>query len=145
MITAYLWFKAFHIITMVAWFAGMFYIFRLFVYHIQNWDDPREAKIFSIMERRLIYIIMYPAMVLTLVFGALMVTMAPSIMSQPWFQAKLAGVLGLMAYHFFATSIHGKMLDGHRPLSERACRIINEVPTLLLILIVIMVVIRPGS
>ncbi len=145
MVELYLWLKAFHIIFMVAWFAGLFYIFRLFVYHIQNWEDPREAKTFSLMERRLIYIIMYPAMILTLVFGFLMVAMAPSIMAQTWFIIKLAGVMGLMAYHFFATSIHTKMLDGKRPLSEKMCRIVNEVPTVLLIIIVIMVVIRPGA
>jgi len=145
MVATYLWFKALHLIFMVAWFAGLFYIFRLFAYHVKNWDDPRQAKTFSLMERRLLYIIMYPAMVLTLVFGFLMIAMAPAILAERWFQIKLAAVLGLMAYHFYATVIQGKMLDGEQPLTEKTSRIINEVPTVLLIIIIIMVVIRPGS
>lgn len=144
MITTFLWFKAFHIIFMVIWFFGLFYICRLFVYHVQNWKDPLEAKTFTLMERRLIYIVMYPAMVLTLVFGLLMVSMVRSILAQPWFIIKLAGILGLMIYHFYTAYVHSRMLDGKRPLSEKACRVINEVPIVLLILIVVMSVLRPS-
>jgi putative membrane protein len=144
-VALYLWLKALHIIFMVAWFAGLFYIFRLYVYHIQNFDDPNQRQTFETMERKLLYVIMYPAMILTLLFGFLMVAMAPSILAMPWFQIKLAGVFGLMAYHFYATGIHNRLREGQRPLSEKACRIINEVPTVLLILIIIMVVIKPGG
>ena len=140
----YLWFKTLHLIFMVAWFAGLFYIFRLFVYHVQNWDEPKQRQTFEVMERKLLFIIMYPAMILTLLFGFFMVAKAPAALRQFWFQVKLAAVLGLMAYHFYATYVHQQMQAGLRPLSEKACRMINEVPTLLLILIMIMVTIRPG-
>lgn len=141
---SYLWFKALHIIFMVAWFAGLFYIFRLFVYHVKYFDRQELAAAYVIMERKLLIMIMFPAMLLTILFGMMMVAQAPTVMLQGWFLAKMAGVLGLIAYQFFAASIHRQLADGEKPLSERACRIINEVPTVLLILIVIMAVVKPG-
>lgn len=140
----YNWYKALHIIFMVAWFAGLFYIFRLFVYHVKNLNDAKQAATFVTMERKLISVIMFPAMLLTIVFGLLMVARAPTVLVQPWFLAKMAGVLGLIAYQFFAVGVHRQLADGHKPLSEKACRLINEVPTVLLIVIVIMAVIKPG-
>ena len=140
----YLWSKTLHIIFMVAWFAGLFYIFRLFIYHLKNLDDARQAATFVTMERKLITVIMFPAMLLTIGFGLLMVAQAPTVLVQPWFRAKMAGVLGLVAYQFFAVGVHRQLADGHKPLSEKACRLINEIPTILLILIVIMAGIKPG-
>ena len=141
---AYLWYKALHIIFMVAWFAGLFYIFRLFVYHVKYFDRKELAEAYVVMERKLMIIIMFPAMLLTLLFGMMMVAKAPTVMLQGWFLVKMAGVLGLIAYQFFAASVHRQLAAGEKPLSEKACRIINEVPTVLLILIVIMAVVKPG-
>ena len=144
LVNVYQWYKALHIIFMVAWFAGLFYIFRLFVYHVKQLDNEVQSAVFTTMESKLLLIIMFPAMLLTLLFGLLMVVMAPTVLVQGWFLLKMAGVLGLIAYQFFAFSVHRQLAEGTKPLSEKACRIINEVPTVLLILIVIMAVVKPG-
>ena len=139
----YLWFKAFHIIFMVAWFAGLFYIFRLFVYHVKHRDNAELAGTYATMERKLLYIIMYPAMLLTIVFGTLLIVANPSVLRAPWFHAKLGCVALLIGYQVLAGITHKKFARGDFFLSEKACRIINEVPTILLIAIVILVVVKP--
>lgn len=136
-------FKAIHIIFMVAWFAGLFYIFRLYVYHIQNFDKPELTKVYAVMERRLIFVIMFPAMILTFLFGILMLAMAPTLIQQTWFLVKLAGICLLLAYHFYAVSVQSRLEAGEKPLTARACRFINEVPTVLLIVIVLVAVLKP--
>ncbi len=141
--TAYLWLKALHLIFMVAWFAGLFYIFRLYVYHVKFKEHAGMPEAYQMMEKRLLYIIMYPAMSLTLLFGFLMIAQAPTTLAQPWFQWKFIGVLLLMVYQFFATQVHHRMARGEYLLSEKACRILNEVPTLLLIFIILMAVLKP--
>jgi len=139
----YLWVKAFHIIFMVAWFAGLFYIFRLFVYHAKFREEPKLAAAYELMERKLLYIIMHPAMLLTIVFGVWLIFLNPALLKQVWFHSKLSGVLVLIAYQIFAGVVRRKFSQGNFFLSERACRIINEVPTLLLIGIVIFAVTKP--
>ncbi len=139
----YLWLKAFHIIFMVAWFAGLFYIFRLFVYHAKFKDNQGMAAVYVQMERKLLTIIMHPAMVLTMAFGFFLVSDNPSILMARWFWAKLGLVLVLVVYHLFATITHRRFAEGDFFLSEKACRIINEIPTLVLIGAVILVVVKP--
>lgn len=141
----YLWLKAFHIIFMVAWFAGLFYIFRLFVYHAKFQDQENMRQAYAVMERKLLYIIMHPAMLLTLLFGILLIALNPSVLQAPWFHVKLLGVLLLIGYQVFAGIVAKRFARGDFFLSERACRIINEIPTVLLITIVIMVVVKPGA
>lgn len=141
----YLWIKAFHIIFMVAWFAGLFYIFRLFVYHAKFKDEAKMGQAYSVMERKLLYIIMHPAMLLTILLGILLITMNPSVMRAPWFHVKLLAVAGLVAYQVFAGIVAKRFARGDFFLSERACRFMNEIPTLLLFVIVIMVVVKPWS
>jgi len=141
----YLWLKAFHIIFMVAWFAGLFYIFRLFVYHAKFKDQPELASAYVLMERKLLYIIMHPAMTLTIIFGGLLIWQNPPVLTAPWFHMKLFAVLLLIAYQMLAAMTAKRFAQGDFYLSERACRIINEIPTLLLIAIVILVVVKPGS
>src|SRR5262249_9494917 len=102
----YLWLKAFHIIFMVAWFAGLFYIFRLFVYHAKFKDNKEMAAAYVQMERKLLTIIMHPAMVLTMAFGFFLVSDNPSFLMTRWFWAKLGLVLVLVIYHLFATITH---------------------------------------
>lgn len=140
---SYLWLKAFHIIFMVAWFAGLFYIFRLFVYHAKHKDNPQITAAYIVMERKLLYIIMHPAMMLTLILGMLLISLNPSVIYARWFHFKLTAVLLLIAYQVLAGITHKKFSQGNYIFSEKACRIINEVPTILLILIVILVVVKP--
>lgn len=144
-ITAYLWIKAFHIIFMVAWFAGLFYIFRLFVYHVKFKDQANMREAYTLMERKLLYIIMHPAMLLTILLGILLISLNTAVLQAQWFYAKLAAVVLLIAYQTFAAIVHKRFSRGDFFLSEKACRLINEVPTLLLIFIVIMVVVKPGN
>ncbi len=139
----YLWLKSFHIISLVAWFAGLFYIFRLFVYHVKFRDQSEVSTAYTLMEWRLIYLVTHPAMLLTLLSGFLLVTVNPSVLRAPWFHAKMGLVLLLIAYQIFAGITHARFARGNFFLSERLCRIINEVPTLLLIGIVILAVVKP--
>ena len=128
---------------MVAWFAGLFYIFRLFVYHVKFQTEPKLAAAYELMERKLLYMIMHPAMLLTIIFGVWLIFLNPALLKQGWFHSKLSGVLVLIAYQIFAGVVRRKFSQGNFFLSERACRIINEVPTLLLIGIVIFAVTKP--
>jgi putative membrane protein len=141
--TAYLWIKALHLIFLVAWFAGLFYIFRLFVYHVKHKTNLEMATAYSVMERKLLYIIMHPAMFLTILFGILLIIENPSVLRAGWFHAKLGLVLLLICYQILAGITHKRFVQGNYWLSEKACRIINEVPTILLILIVILAVVKP--
>jgi putative membrane protein len=140
----YLWIKAFHIIFMVAWFAGLFYIFRLFVYHVKFKEDPKMAEVDSTMEKKLLYMISHPAMGATLGFGIWMLVLNPDLLKQPWMHLKLSAVLLLMAYQFFSGITFRRFRKGHYFLSEKACRVINEVPSLLLIVIVLLVILKPS-
>src|SRR5262245_225035 len=98
----YLWLKALHLIFMVAWFAGLFYIFRLFVYHVKFRDNPKMREAYTLMERKLLYVIMHPAMALTILFGFLLVAQNPSVLQETWFHAKLAFVFLLVVYQVFS-------------------------------------------
>lgn len=141
--TLYLWLKAFHLIFMVAWFAGLFYIFRLFVYHAKYQEEAKLAQAYTVMERKLLYIIMHPAMLLTLIFGGLLITLDPGILKAPWFHGKLAMVLGLIGYQILAGITHQRFARGDFYLNEKQCRLINEIPTLCLIGIILLVVLKP--
>lgn len=137
-----LWVKSFHIITMVAWFAGIFYLPRLYVYHAETTDEI-SLKRFKIMERRLYRGIMWPAMVMTLIFGFWLVYLIPAYLKAPWMHAKLTLVVLLVFYHFYCGALRKRFADGNNMHSARFYRILNEVPTLLLIAIVILVVVKP--
>ncbi len=138
-----LWFKAFHIISMVTWFAGLFYIFRLFVYHVKYKDRPEMREAYQGMEWKLLYTITHPAGLFTIVFGALMLWKNPFLLKQGWMHLKLLLVLLLLGYQIFAGIVHKRFRRGDFFLSEKACRIVNEVPTLLLIGIVLLTVLKP--
>lgn len=139
----YLWLKSFHLISMVAWFAGLFYIFRLFVYHVKYKNEPKLCEVYSVMEYKLLYMIMHPAMTLTFIFGIWMLVLNPSLLQMHWLHAKLGLVLGLMAYQLFCGITRRRFAKGDFFLTEKQCRLINEIPTVLLIAIVILVIIRP--
>ncbi|MCU0634864.1 MAG: CopD family protein [Gemmatimonadaceae bacterium] len=141
----YLWVKAFHVIAVIAWYAGLFYIFRLFVYHVQQRDKPDVVATLAVMERRLLRAIMAPAAIVAVGLGAWMLVLAPGLLSQPWMHLKLGAVLLLLVYHALAIHTRTRFLAGDYFLSEKACRWINEWPTVLLFVIVIAVILRkPG-
>lgn len=143
--TSYLWVKSLHVIAVIAWFAGLFYIFRLYVYHVQKRDEPAVTATLEVMERRLLRAIMTPAMVVALGAGATMLYMNPALLKMPWMHAKLGAVLFLFGYHELAAWTRKKFLAGEYVFSEKACRWINEVPTVLLLIIVVAVIVRPGA
>ena len=139
-----IWVKAFHVIAMVTWFAGLFYLPRLFVYHAMTEDDPGKAR-FKIMERKLFYGIMTPGAILTVVLGIWMLIdyAWQAYGHSGWLHAKLALVGLLIVYHIFC----GKFLTDFRRDRNRHSHVFyrwfNEIPVLLLIGIVILVVVRP--
>ncbi len=118
----YLWIKAFHIIAVVAWYAGLFYIFRLFVYHVQQRDKPDVVATLVVMERRLMRAIMAPAMVVSLALGLWMTIKVPALWPQPWLHLKLAAVVALLAYHGFASRVRKRFAAGDYVLTETQCR-----------------------
>lgn len=140
----YLWAKAFHIISMVAWMSGMFYLPRLYVYHCDTRPGSAESERFKVMERRLLKQIMNPAMIATWTFGIILV-LTPGVInwSWGWWHVKLAAVIAMSGLHGFYARWRKDFLHdrNHRP--SRFYRIANEIPTLLLALIVIMVIVRP--
>lgn len=140
----YNWLRAFHVIGVITWFAGLFYIFRLYVYHVENQAKPEITALLEIMERRLYRGICWPAMIFTSVFGLLLwLRLADFYLQQLWFQIKLAGLVGVFFYHFYAGKVRRDLAKKQFRLTSRQCRMINEVPTVLLILIVIMAVVKP--
>ncbi len=138
-----LWVKAFHIIFMVAWFAGLFYLPRLFVYHADT-SDTLSLTRFCVMERRLYYAITTPAAVLTTLFGGWLVWFNwQYYMIAGWLHAKLLLVAMLWAYHLVCGHFVKVFASQHNQKSARFFRIFNEVPTLLLVSIVLLVVLKP--
>ena len=142
MSTAYLWVKAGHVIAVIAWYAVLFYIFRLYVYHVQQREEPAVTATLEVMERRLLRGIMLPAMVVSIGLGATMLWMQPALLKMPWLHLKLTAILFLLGYHGLASHTRKRFLAGDYFLSETACRWINEVPTVLLVAIVIGVIVR---
>jgi protoporphyrinogen IX oxidase len=137
-----LFIKAFHIIAMIAWFAGLFYLPRLFVYHAES-SDKISLERFKIMERRLYYGITWPAAVLTTLFGLALISFNSSYYLQAgWMHAKLACVLLLWAYHLGCGHYLKLFARDKNNHSSRFFRIYNEVPTLLLVGIVLLVVVK---
>jgi putative membrane protein len=135
-----LWIKALHLIFVVSWFAGLFYLPRLFVYHAAATDGVSLER-FKVMERRLYRGIMVPAMVLTLVSGAWL--WLGFGFRGGWLHAKVFLVVLLVAYHFWLRKLLGDFARDANRHPERFYRVVNEVPTLLLVAIVILVVVKP--
>ncbi|MGH0033950.1 MAG: CopD family protein [Myxococcota bacterium] len=138
-----LWLKAFHLIAMVAWFAGLFYMFRLFVNRVEQQGDEAVSAVLQGMAERLYRIITQPAMVTTLVFGLSMLAWHPGYLTLLWVQLKLVLVAGLVGYHVYVGRVLRRFAAGDLYLTSRQCRIRNEVPTLFLVGIVLLAVLRP--
>ena len=136
-----LWLKALHVVFVVTWFAGLFYLPRLYVYHAVTSDAPGVAR-FVQMERRL-YFIMSLGAVLAAVFGLAMIAAAPGYLAQGWLRAKLLLVALLVGYHFWCYRLMLALRNETNPHSQRWYRWFNEVPSLLLVAIVILAVVKP--
>ncbi len=139
--------KALHIIFVVSWFAGLFYIVRLFIYHTESLQKPESEgevlrKQFQLMERKLWYIITWPAMILTVVFGVWMLVLVPAYLSFPWMHLKLGFIVVLIIYHIICHRIFIQLKNGIYTWSSTGLRIWNEVATLLLVAIVFIVVLK---
>ncbi|WP_341704213.1 protoporphyrinogen oxidase HemJ [Ferrovibrio sp.] len=138
----YLWLKALHVIAVIAWMAGMLYLPRLFVYHCQVAPGSEASEKFKLMERRLLRAIINPAMAATWIFGIAMVVLG-EWWSHGWLIAKLALVIGMQAMHGMLVRWQRDFAEDRNTRSERFYRFMNEVPTLLMIGIVILVIVKP--
>ena len=140
----YLLFKSIHLISVISWMAGLLYLPRIFVYHSENIENKNSSDIFKTMERKLFYYIMTPAMILSWIFGLLLIhTLSFSIFSELWMQIKVISVVILTIYHLYLGSCVIRFSNNQNNNSSKFYRIINEIPTLLLIIIVFMVVFKP--
>ena len=143
---SYLWLKAFHIIFMVTWFAGLFYLPRLFIYHAdaktnKELDNITQQR-FVTMERKL-FIIMSIGMVITILLGLMLLGKNPQILKTGWMHVKLAFVIGLIFYHFYCHKIHREMRDNIKYRTSKWLRFYNEVPAVFLFIIIILAVVKP--
>ena len=139
----YLWLKAFHIISVITWFAGIFYLPRLFVYHAAC-KDQISIERFKVMEHKLYRLIMMPSMVITLALGLIMLALGWHGLSvQAWIWVKIALVGLLVAYHFHCGHIIKTFVEDRQHRSERFFRIYNELPVLVLIPVILLVVLQP--
>jgi len=143
----YLWFKAFHIIGVVVWFAGLFYLVRLFVYHVEAEEQPEPARTilkdqYALMEKRLYSLITTPGMVLTVAMAIALVAIAPDLLKQTWLHVKLTFVLLTVGYHFYCRRIMNQLAAGTCQWSGQQMRGLNEVPTVFLVLIVLLAVFK---
>ena len=140
----YLLFKSLHLIAVISWMAGLLYLPRIFVYHSQNKTEIKISEVFKVMERKLFYFIMTPAMALSWIFGLLLIhSIGFDQLSQTWMLLKLLFVILLTIYHFYlGRALHQFKMDLNKN-SHKFYRFINEIPTTLLILIIFVVIFKP--
>ena len=139
----YLWLKALHLIAVMAWMAGMLYLPRLFVYHVDAKKGSKQSEVFKIMEKRLLRLIINPAMIVSFIIGGIMLYADPALLQDGWMHVKLLLV-------FIMSGVHGMLAKNVRMFgkdenqkSAKYFRILNEVPTALMVVIVVLVIVRP--
>jgi len=135
--------KALHLIAMTAWMAGMFYLPRLYVYHSGVAAGSETSELFKLMEHRLLRIIINPAMIATWVFGLTLLHLGNGILALGWFHAKLSLLVIMQLVHAFLASSRRKFARDERPYSAKIYRIINEIPTVLLVGIILLAILKP--
>ena len=141
---SYLLFKSLHLIAVVSWMAGLLYLPRIFVYHVENKEKKEATDIFEVMEKKLVYYIMRPAMIFTWIFGlALIYLNGIEIFSQLWMQIKIVLVILMSAYNDYLGKCLVSLKNNSNIRSSKFFRIINEVPTIMLIFIVFLVIFKP--
>lgn len=144
---AYLWFKAFHLIGVVVWFAGLFYLVRLFIYHVEANEQPEPAQgilktQYELMEKRLYRIITTPGMLVTVAMAIGILWQEPAVLKDGWLHAKLALVLVLVGYHHYCGRLMKKLAADECRWTSKQLRVLNEFPTLLLVAIVMLAVFK---
>ena len=138
-----LWIRAIHVIAVIAWMSGMLYLPRLFVYHTQTVPGSAESERFKVMERKLLRMITNPAMIVVWIFGLLQIWLIPGILEEGWLHAKLLLVVIMSGLHGYFARCMKKFARDENDKSERFYRILNEVPAVLMALIVILVIVQP--
>ena len=141
---SYLLFKSLHLIAVVSWMAGLLYLPRIFVYHSQNNEKPLVSEVFKVMEKKLFFYIMTPAMTLSWIFGLILIhEIGFDKLGQTWMILKLIFVTLLTFYHFYLGRILRQFKEDLNTHTHKFYRLINEIPTLLLILIIFVVIFKP--
>ena len=140
----YLLFKSLHLISVISWMAGLLYLPRIFVYHAENSDDRKISDIFKVMEKKLYFYIMTPAMILSWIFGLVLIhSIGFQQLGQTWMVLKIIFVILITLYHFYLGKTLNQFKFDQNTHSHKFYRLINEIPTLLLILIVFVVIFKP--
>ena len=140
----YLLFKSLHLISVISWMAGLLYLPRIFVYHAENNFEVKVSEVFKVMERKLYFYIMTPAMILSWLFGLLLIhSIGFEQLGQTWMLLKLIFVVILTFYHFYLGRILNQFRMDNNQHSHKFFRYINEIPTILLILIIFVVIFKP--
>ena len=140
----YFLFKSLHLISVISWMAGLLYLPRIFVYHAENNDDKKISDIFKVMEKKLYFYIMTPAMILSWIFGLLLIhSIGFQQLGQTWMVSKIIFVILLTLYHFYLGKTLNQFKFDQNTHSHKFYRLINEIPTILLILIVFVVIFKP--
>ncbi len=142
--SAYLILKSLHLIAVISWMAGLLYLPRIFVYHSENNTNKDISNVFKTMERRLYFFIMYPAMLLSWIFGLSIIHFqGPELLGAKWFKIKIIAVIFLTGYHFYLGYCLSAFNQDINKNTPRFFRIINEIPTILLILIIFLAILKP--
>jgi protoporphyrinogen IX oxidase len=146
---AYQWFKSFHIVGFTVWFAGLFYLVRLFIYHVEANEKPEPARSilkeqYQIMEKRLYSIITTPGMLVTLAMAIGIISTEPDIIHQRWLHLKIGLVVLLIGYHYYCKSLMKKLAVDECKWSSQQLRALNELPTLFLVTIVLLAIFKNG-
>ncbi len=140
----YLLFKSLHLISVISWMVGLLYLPRIFVYHAENNDDKKISDVFKTMEKKLFFFIMTPAMILSWIFGLLLIhSIGFQQLGQSWMTLKIIFVILLTLYHFYLGKTLNQFKIDQNTHSHKFYRLINEIPTILLILIVFVVIFKP--
>ena len=135
--------KALHILSVISWMVGLLYLPRIFVYHADSEIGTVRAETFKVMERRLLKVIMTPAMIASFILGTWMIALNHGLVFETWFQIKVVAVLAMAACHGKFSKMRRLLENDVQPLSSKTYRIWNEVPTVLMIIIVFMAVLKP--
>jgi protoporphyrinogen IX oxidase len=144
---AYSWFKAFHIVGIVVWFAGLFYLVRLFIYHVEANQEPEPARTilknqYQIMEKRLYSIITTPGMLVTVAMAIGLLTTEPDVLKEGWLHVKLGFVVLLIGYHHYCKRLIKQLAEDKCKWNSQQLRALNEAPTVMLIVIVLLAVFK---
>ena len=141
---SYLLFKSLHLIAVVSWMAGLLYLPRIFVYHVENKEKKEATDIFEVMEKRLFFYIMRPAMIFTWIFGLILIYLnGIEIFSQLWMQIKIVLIILLSVYNGYLGKCLISLKNNSNTRSSKFFRIMNEIPTIILIFIVFLVIFKP--